>query len=451
MAIKDDQTIRDHWRCFLACGLIILSPFQYGIDFGLIGGLQAMPGFLKVYGHEDPGSVIGWNISPVRQQLITSLMVLGAFMSSGTAGFAAIKLGRKTCLYLAIVGCFVSNIIMMTTTDINALYVGRLLNGLANGYFMVFSQLWLQESSPAKYRGLFLSVFQFSTSFGRVEEGRKALHWLRPDGPKVEVELEEIKDAIAREREMGSSVGVVDMFKNPIDRRRTFLSIFGVTTQAASGSMFVISYKAYFFTMARVPNPFAMSCVFSTVGLMALVANSLIIVRYGRRRVLLMSGLITCGILQLIIAVVYDQNPGTTQTGKVIIGLSTIYISSYNAMIAPYAWVSGGELPSQRLRSYTFGAASAVGFLAAWLVTFTAPYFINPESLNWGPRYGYIWFPSCMVTAIWVYFFLPEVKGRTLEEIDEMFEAKLGARKFRGYQCVRRVEVEKPDVKHEEL
>jgi hypothetical protein len=25
-----------------------LSPFQYGIDFGLIGGLQAMPGFLKV-------------------------------------------------------------------------------------------------------------------------------------------------------------------------------------------------------------------------------------------------------------------------------------------------------------------------------------------------------------------------------------------------------------------
>ena len=46
--IKDDLTIRDHWRCFLACGLIILSPFQYGIDFGLIGGLQAMPGFLKV-------------------------------------------------------------------------------------------------------------------------------------------------------------------------------------------------------------------------------------------------------------------------------------------------------------------------------------------------------------------------------------------------------------------
>lgn len=43
-----EDTIRAHWKCFVACGLIILSPFQYGVDFGLIGGLQAMPGFLMV-------------------------------------------------------------------------------------------------------------------------------------------------------------------------------------------------------------------------------------------------------------------------------------------------------------------------------------------------------------------------------------------------------------------
>ena len=48
MGSVDKDTIRAHWRCFLACGLIILSPFQYGIDFGMIGGLQAMPGFLMV-------------------------------------------------------------------------------------------------------------------------------------------------------------------------------------------------------------------------------------------------------------------------------------------------------------------------------------------------------------------------------------------------------------------
>lgn len=92
-------------------------------------------------------------------------------------------------------------------------------------------------------------------------------------------------------------------------------------------------------------------------------------------------------------------------------------------MIASYSWLVAGEIPSQRLRSYTFGVAASAGFLGAWLITFTAPYFINPSSLNWGPRYGYIWFPSCIVSAIWVFFFLPEVKGRTLEEIDVMVSA----------------------------
>ncbi len=48
MASNTEERWTAHWRCFLACGLVVLSPFQYGIDFGMIGGLQAMVGFLKV-------------------------------------------------------------------------------------------------------------------------------------------------------------------------------------------------------------------------------------------------------------------------------------------------------------------------------------------------------------------------------------------------------------------
>jgi len=92
-------------------------------------------------------------------------MTLGAFISSGTAGVTASWFGRKACLWFACLLCAISNIIMMATTNIGALYLGRLLIGLANGYFMTFSQLYIQESSPAKYRGLFLTGFQFSTSF----------------------------------------------------------------------------------------------------------------------------------------------------------------------------------------------------------------------------------------------------------------------------------------------
>ncbi|KAK3290268.1 general substrate transporter [Chaetomium fimeti] len=488
MASKTDETWKSHWKCFAACGIIALSPFQYGVDFGLIGGLQAMRGFLEIYGHKAPGTPLGWNLDTERQQLISSLMTLGAFISSGTAGIVATYISRRQCLWIACFSCCIANIMMMATENIGALYAGRFLIGLANGYFMTFSQLYIQESSPARYRGWFLTAFQFFTSFGtligtiidwatagrpdksayliplgmiyiipvimtvalffipesprwliltgRYDAGVKSLQWLRPVDADANAEAAEIKAAIDREIELGSSVSVMDMFTNPIDRRRTVLAVCSVTLQAASGSMFIIAYKAYFLGMSEVANPFGMSNILSAMGILAIIFNSLIVVRYGRRRVIIMIGLVLCGIFQLIIAVVYKTHPGTTSTGQVLVAFTCIYMMSYNGMIATYAWLAGGEIPSQRLRSYTFGLAAAVGFFFAWLTTFTAPYFINPESLSWGPQYGFIWFPSCVIAAVWVYVFLPETKGRTLEEIDEMFEAKLPARKFRKHVCV---------------
>lgn len=135
-----------NWKCLSACTLVSMSPFQYGIDFGAIGGLQAMRGFLEVFGHPDPTSPTGYNISTSRQQLISSLMTLGAFLSSSCAGVLATKLGRRQCLWLASALCCVSNIVMMTTTNIAGLYIGRLLIGIANGWYMTFSQLYIQVS-----------------------------------------------------------------------------------------------------------------------------------------------------------------------------------------------------------------------------------------------------------------------------------------------------------------
>lgn len=91
-----------------------------------------------------------------------------------------------------------------------------------------------------------------------------------------------------------------------------------------------VAYKAYFFTMAGVQNPFGMTCVLSAVGLAAILFNACIVVRYGRRRVLLMTGLLICGVLQLIVAVTYGRNPEAIVTGRVLIALSCLYMFSYN-------------------------------------------------------------------------------------------------------------------------
>jgi hypothetical protein len=143
--------------------------------------------------------------------------------------------------------------------------------------------------------------------------------------------------AIEHERELGSSVGIVDFFKDPIDRRRTMIAVAGLTTQAATGSMYLIAHKAHFFGMAKAKNPFGMSCVLSAVGLAGLATNTRLVVRYSRRRVLLMSGLTVCGLFQLIIAIVYYKNPGAASTGKILVAVSSLYLYTYNGFVAPYA------------------------------------------------------------------------------------------------------------------
>lgn len=251
------------------------------------------PHNVQVFGYQDPDTLTGWNISTERQQLISSLMTLGAFVSSCGAGPIAAHVGRRGAIWAAAVLCAVANTLMMASTDIGAMYVGRLVLGLANGLFMTFSQLYIQESVPARYRGLMISSFQVWTSVGTLvgtvvdnftsriptresyliplglvyivpvlmsigllfipesprwleEHGRsdaalRSLLWHRPYGRRgAEEELRDIREALEQERRTLESSSVRDMFSNPVDRRRTFLAILGISLQGASGAMYMI-------------------------------------------------------------------------------------------------------------------------------------------------------------------------------------------------------------------
>jgi hypothetical protein len=57
--------------------------------------------------------------------------------------------------------------------------------------------------------------------------------------------------------------------------------------------------------------------------------------------------------------------------------------------------------------------------------------------MTWqGARYGYIWAASNLCCVVFFYFFMPEMKGRSLEELDEIFAARVPTRKFKSYQTV---------------
>ncbi|KAK2074887.1 hypothetical protein P8C59_009057 [Phyllachora maydis] len=429
-ALGRKDGIRQHRKCFAACALISLCSFQYGFDFGMIGGLQAMVGFLQVFGHRAPDLPLGWNISTQRQQLISSLMMIGGLVSCLLTGpIAAVAfLGPASGIWTS-AGGLVGTIVDNSTEAID----GR------QAYMIPMSFMYIIPAIISI--GLFFipESPRWLLQHARGDQARAALRWLRPYGEaELEAEFCDMQDALKAHAEAEKGAAFMDMFKNPVNRRRTALAVCVVLVQNTSGAFYMISYGTYFFANAGLGKPFQDSCITAAVGIVAVLVNSAVITHVGRRRVFLPCGLLLCGLTQLLIAVVYTVDPGTESTGRAIVGLAVIYIFGYYGMIITYSLISAGELPSQQLRSYTFGLATAVGFLGAWVSTFTTPYFINPESLNWGPKYGYLWAPLCVISAAWVYFFLPEVKGRRLEEIDEMFEARLPAKKFRNYVCVGR-------------
>lgn len=130
----NDLTKTSLWenrKSVLICSSVALYSFQYGLDFSLIGGFQAMIGFLEVFGAPDPASPAGWNLSVVVQQLISSLMTLGAFLGSLCAGPMSTYLNRRWSLFVGSVLCIISVIVMITTTSLGALYFARLLLGIA--------------------------------------------------------------------------------------------------------------------------------------------------------------------------------------------------------------------------------------------------------------------------------------------------------------------------------
>ena len=125
-----------------------------------------MPGFLKDYGYVDPALPGGMGISTTVQQLISSLVSAGMFVSTGLTGIITDKLGRRGGLWVAIGLMFISITIQIAAVSVGALYAGRLILGFSNGLFLTCSQLYMQETIPSNLRSLSYTFYQFWISFG---------------------------------------------------------------------------------------------------------------------------------------------------------------------------------------------------------------------------------------------------------------------------------------------
>jgi MFS family permease len=202
------------------------------------------------------------------QQLISSLLTLGSFTSSLLAGFASHFLGRRSALWIASLLNAAACAVQITSTTPKVLYIGRILIGFANGFFVTFSNIYTAEVAPAHLRGITVALFAFWVNLGSIigtvvdyytkermdklsyqipliclyivptflsvalffvpesprwllhhgkeEQARRSLVRLRgsnADQTNLEIEWTEMVRGVSEEKETAKTVGFLDMFR----------------------------------------------------------------------------------------------------------------------------------------------------------------------------------------------------------------------------------------------
>lgn len=479
-----------NWKCILICFFVSLANCQYGFDTNAVAGFQAMVGFLKIFGVPDPESPTGWGIQTTPQQLISSFLNVGTIVGTMLTVPFAHRFGRKPAIWVGCFFAFIACAVQIGTTSLGGLYAGRIILGLSNGFLITFSNIYNTEVAPPHLRGMTVSFFGVWVNIGSVfgslcddftknhlnelsyriplgvlfaiptllsvlmifvpESPRWLLLQNRPDQARIalqklrgrsltpelfEEEFIEMERGIAEEQELASSGSVLDIFRGT-NLRRTIITVGSIITHAATGLWFILSFGTYFFQSAGLSQPFLVSLLGNCLGLVGACVGLLLTQYVFGRRSMMMIGALGCGFSMLAIAVAYTVAPTSKSAGSALLGFALLFYFFYNGFIGTVSWPIAGEVCASRLRVATMSLGTGSNYFFNWLIAYCTPFFINPLDLNWGPKYGYIWAGSCFIAFVFVVFLVPETKGRTLEEIDELFENRVSVWGFRKYECI---------------
>lgn len=66
--------------------------------------------------------------------------------------------------------------------------------------------------------------------------------------------------------------------------------------------------------------------------------------------------------------------------------------------------------------------ATSFDVVSAFLITFTIPYLLGKPGANLAAKVGFVFMGICIAGFLFSLFFVPELAGRSLEEVDELFE-----------------------------
>ncbi|KAL3459666.1 general substrate transporter [Aspergillus heterothallicus] len=235
------------------------------------------------------------------------------------------------------------------------------------------------------------------------DDALASLRHLRPKedahNGNCEAELQEIRDSLHEEVHKASWMDLV----RGSNLRRTLIVIACYFFQQATGQAFVSTYQTRFYQQnGFAEHAYTYPLISSVLGLAAVP-----MAMYFIFQALWMYVLAGLG---------RESNPSTT-TRNTIVAAFMLYQVFYNAGGASIPYLIGAEVPNAAVREKTQSLEAAWNVVWAFVTNFVLPYMM--EDIHFGVEWD---FGSVSIVAlIWTFFFLPETKGRTLEELDAVF------------------------------
>jgi sugar porter (SP) family MFS transporter len=163
-----------------------------------------------------------------------------------------------------------------------------------------------------------------------------------------------------------------------------------------------------------------MSGIFNILQLLAVIICFLIIDKVGRRPLAIFGaiGNTICYVVITILSGLYSHDwPAHQGAGWATVAMVFCFILVYGVSYSPLGWALPSEVFSTATRSKGVALSVCVNWLSNFIVAIAVPPMMEYRGYQ-----TYIFFTvMCLLAAIWAFLLVPETKGKTLEEIDEVF------------------------------
>ncbi|KAG8677824.1 hypothetical protein FPOAC2_03967 [Fusarium poae] len=464
------------WSVLLSTTLIM-----EGYDLALLGNLYASPVFNEKFGTYNPEKD-KFAVSAAWQSGLSNGARAGEIIGLILAGWASDRYGYKMTTVGALVLMIAFVFVLFFAPNIKILVLGEVLCGIPWGAFQSVTPAYASEVAPVVLRpylttfinmcwviGQFFAAAVNKGSVGRgdewayripfgvqwvwpvpilagvifapespwwhVRKGNRAaakkslLRLTSPQQPNFNADetIAMIEHTNEMEKNLKEGTSYRDCFKG-IDLRRTEIVV-GIWLVQTLGGQNLMGYFSYFLTQAGMDasNSFSLSMAQYALGMVGTFGSWFLMAKVGRRTIHF-SGLCT----QLIILIIVGSLSFANNNGSVwaIGAMLIVFTFVYDFTVGPVTYSLISELSSTRLKAKTIVMARAAYNASNIFVNVMTNYQLSSTAWNWGARTAYFWAGSCLLSAIWVYFRLPEPRNRTYAELDLLFEKRVSARKF---------------------